>query len=353
MIYDIFNNKNYFYTNEELINSNENSNLFFENALSIFLSHEKVICAIEKEARNELETEATLKLISNGLIFQKVINFSYNLGEDKNNILLNDLEEQNTFILEKKAYYSKLLGCKPNDIIIINFKLKSSKISFDIIKIGETPYFNDLKDQGLINYTYKSLLEACLINPSLFDNNYNNNDNGWENGQKSGPPNYLMEYDPPLGFIGIGLNVLNKYDGGNNTWLGMENFEGEWYIAYHGTRLKFVKDIINKGFEAGSGQAYEFDDNINELSKSQYIKCGRGVYCTPKINQAEGNSKEFYMKNSKYKLVFMCRVNPYKIRIAKGNPIYWIFSGDSLSSGNIKKYDDEIRIYRILLKKIN
>ena len=49
----------------------------------------------------------------------------------------------------------------------------------------------------------------------------------------------------------------------------------------------------------------------------------------------------------------MCRVNPYKIRIAKGMPIYWIVSGDSLSSGNIKKYDDEIRIYRILLKKFN
>ena len=114
-----------------------------------------------------------------------------------------------------------------------------------------------------------------------------------------------------------------------------------------------MKNVVGGGFGAGSGQAYEFDDNINELSKPQYIKCGRGVYCTPKIKEAEGYAGVFTMNNSQYKIVFMCRVNPYKIRIAKGMPIYWIVSGDSLSSGNIKKYDDEIRIYRILLKKFN
>ena len=90
---------------------------------------------------------------------------------------------------------------------------------------------------------------------------------------------------------------------------------------------------------------------INELSKSQFIKCGRGVYCTPKIREADSYSTIFSVKNSNYKMVFMCRVNPYKIRIAKGNPNYWIISGDSLAKGNIKKYDDEIRIYRLLFKK--
>ena len=353
IIFDIFNNKNNFYSNEELKNATENSNLFLQNAFSTFLSQGNVICAIEKKATNEIETEAILKLISNAFIFQKVINFSYNLGEDKNRKLLNDLDSQNTFISEKKAFYSKLFKCEPNDIIITNFKLKSSNINFDVIKIGGIPTLNTIEDQDLINYTYKNLLEACRINPSLFDNNYNNIQSGWGTGQKRGPPHHLMEYDPPLEFIGLGLNVLNKYDGGKNIWLGMENVEGEWYIAYHGTRIEFVKDIIDKGFGAGSGQAYEFDDNINELSKPQYIKCGRGVYCTPKIKEAEGYAGVFTMNNSQYKIVFMCRVNPYKIRIAKGMPIYWIVSGDSLSSGNIKKYDDEIRIYRILLKKFN
>ena len=48
----------------------------------------------------------------------------------------------------------------------------------------------------------------------------------------------------------------------------------------------------------------------------------------------------------------MVRVNPYKIRIPNDMPIYWIVSGDDLKLGNIKKYNDEIRPYRILIKKI-
>ena len=48
----------------------------------------------------------------------------------------------------------------------------------------------------------------------------------------------------------------------------------------------------------------------------------------------------------------MCRVNPYKVRFAdKGDPAYWIVSGDQIGSQDARKYIDEIRPYRILLKK--
>ena len=49
----------------------------------------------------------------------------------------------------------------------------------------------------------------------------------------------------------------------------------------------------------------------------------------------------------------MCRINPYKVRICKNKPEYWVVSGDNLNQGvsKIKKYDDEIRPYRILLKE--
>ena len=39
-------------------------------------------------------------------------------------------------------------------------------------------------------------------------------------------------YDPPLGWIGIGLKVMDKYE--DNIWIGKENIEGEWCVAYHG-----------------------------------------------------------------------------------------------------------------------
>ena len=46
-------------------------------------------------------------------------------------------------------------------------------------------------------------------------------DSGWGIGQKRGPQKYLIDYDPPLNRIGYGLNVLDKYDGGDNSWLGL------------------------------------------------------------------------------------------------------------------------------------
>ena len=49
-------------------------------------------------------------------------------------------------------------------------------------------------------------------------------------------------------------------------------------------------------------------------------------------------------------ILFLCRVNPNYVRMGSNN--YWVVSGDSLKDQNSKKYDDEIRPYRILLKAI-
>ena len=47
----------------------------------------------------------------------------------------------------------------------------------------------------------------------------------------------------------------------------------------------------------------------------------------------------------------MCRINPYKVRfVNKDHPPYWIVSGDPINRNEAKKYIDEIRPYRILLK---
>ena len=54
-----------------------------------------------------------------------------------------------------------------------------------------------------------------------------------------------------------------------------------------------------------------------------------------------------------YYLTFMCWVNLYKIRISSDINDYWIVSGDDINAKNAKNYTDEIRPYRILIKKIN
>ena len=63
-------------------------------------------------------------------------------------------------------------------------------------------------------------------------------------------------YDPPIGWIGIGLKALQKFDNGDDTWIGNNNSEGEWAVAYHrfacGQSSENVKRIIRMIFNGGS-----------------------------------------------------------------------------------------------------
>ena len=133
------------------------------------------------------------------------------------------------------------------------------------------------------------------------------------------------------------------------------NKPGEWYIAYHGTggidAFKGILDPNKCGLKDGKRQEFKNSDNINILNNKEDKKCGKGVYLTPKIKIAEDYSTFLEIKLKKYYLVFMCRVNPYKIRIPKEGKDYWIVSG-GYNDGEVNhKPIDEVRPYRVLLKK--
>jgi len=70
-------------------------------------------------------------------------------------------------------------------------------------------------------------MAAYRLNKKLLDHRGNRKE-GWSIGEKRGN----MDYDPPLGWIGNGLNVLNKFC--NNTWIGMENIEGNGVLHIMG-----------------------------------------------------------------------------------------------------------------------
>ena len=89
------------------------------------------------------------------------------------------------------------------------------------------------------------------------------------------------------------------------------------------------------------------------MSNHEFNICGDGVYLSPLIRTAtfySGNGVRFNGQN--FKLVFMCRVNPKKVRISNNCNDYWIVSGEPLNSNVLNRHDNEIRPYRILLKKI-
>ena len=197
----------------------------------------------------------------------------------------------------------------------------------------------------------KFLITVCKVPIDLIDNR-GNCIGGWQKGRKNGPPGYLKEYYPPLGWFGIGIKAWGLYDNGDNSWIGTNNSKGEWYIAYHGIKsLEALNGILLNGFRRGFYQSCKNDENINPLTKSQYPECGEGVYFIQNFSETQKYIKTFSFSGDYYKIVLMCRVNPYKVRIAEigDNLESWIVNGDKLDDPNGRKRDDEVRIYRILM----
>ena len=120
--------------------------------------------------------------------------------------------------------------------------------------------------------------------------------------------------------------------------------------------MESVNGIINIGFRSGVRQTHNLSKNSNPLTNKEYPLCGIGVYFTPDIDEAKEYTAPIYFKGYYYKVVFMCRINSYKVRIrsAPFNPSnslldYFIVNGVELKDDVGTKRDYEVRPYRILL----
>ena len=171
-----------------------------------------------------------------------------------------------------------------------------------------------------------------------------NRSDGWGVGEMRGN----KPYDPPIGWIGIGLKVMDEYDNGDNTWIGMNNSEGEWCVAYHGVgryqeseKVKNITGLIIKGKEFRPGWAQAHKKCQDQYHPGKLV--GEGVYCTPTINTAYEYSGVSTINGKDYKTVLMVRVKPDAIRGCEDSGDYWVVSGTT----------DEIRPYRILYREIN
>ena len=117
--------------------------------------------------------------------------------------------------------------------------------------------------------------------------------------------------------------------------------------------MKSINNIYFKGFRIGPGQYFKDDDNTNPLTSNLYPKCGEGVYFAQDINETKYYSEIIPYSGGNYRVVFMVRLNPKAVRIAKTgkNKDYMIVNGDKIDDmfGNAKI--DEVRPYKILLIK--
>ena len=316
---------------EEALNSEEKDPGLFAlgllsknlNALGIEAVIEKK--NIEKKGINEEENEneesnedkqdaatTCLQFIYNGLCQKKKYELKFDFGEERNEQLLNDKKEYEKFKANLKLKLSRDFNIPVDKIIVTN----PQKGSFEVQVIFQDDEFNNLdleqfkeKFKNEKNFEeLKNLKEihtdiimgACKLEENQLDVRGNRIE-GWGVGEKRGN----KPYDPPLGWIGIGLRVLDKYE--DNIWIGMDNIDGEWCVAYHGVgdgkesdKVKNITGLIYKGsFKAGDGQAHESCDDVFHPGK----KVGKGVYCTPNIKTAESYAGESEINGENYKTV--------------------------------------------------
>ena len=365
------NNPEKFITIEEATKEeNNNSQTFCLGVLAQSLENMGITTAIEKNSSNTEEAQnsanTVLQFITNGMIEKKKYDLHFDLGNERNNELLNNKQEQEKFNKKLRKKLSLEYNIPEDKIIITN----PQKGSYSVQVIFATDNFNDKKvdintlKNNCNNEEFKELknlkeihstliMEGCKLSSDMLDSR-GNRESGWGENEKRGGFNYY----PPKGWKGFGLKVLGKYDNGNDDWITYNGNPNEWAIAYHGigaggnckTVEQATEKIYSGGFKAGSGQACANHKNINTRYKpnpndpqNDHSKTlGIGVYCSPMPDVMDEYAKysSTNINGKNFKMGFMMRVRPDKIRISESEPTYWVLNGTT----------DEMRPYRIMIK---
>ena len=341
--------------------NNRDNGLFCLGILAQNLERMGITTEIEKNApvteESQNESNTILQFIMNGMIGQKKYNLHFDLGEGRNKQLLNNQKERENFndkvrkklSLEYKIPEEKIIITNPPNakfqlqVIFQNDDFNNENIDFNTFK-KNCMNDKDFQELSKLKEVHKSLImEGCRLSSNMLDPRGNRKD-GWGINEKRGG----LDYIPPTnGWVGYGLKVWGKYDNGNNDWLSYNGNKNEWAIAYHGVGSKLgcsveqaAHNIIKGGFKAGSGQAFQYDDDFMHPGQ----KVGVGVYCSPDPKVMEEYAKYSIINggNGKnYMLGFMMRVKPDKIRYSIKQKDYWVLNGTT----------DEMRPYRIMIKE--
>ena len=350
-------NPDKFVTKEEIIQKEESDKeLYALYIYSKFLESQGMTTSVEKENdekdENDINTaETSLQFLVNGMSNKNKYNLHFELGKEKNEIFLSNEKKRREFHDKLRKKLSREFNIKEEDIIItfprkgcyqvtIIFKSQDFELSEEELL---DKFKNEKEELGKLKKIEKGIiLDGCFLRKSMLDPKGNNRDGGWApKGEKRGGEEYL----PPYGWIGYGLRVEGVY--GDNTWIGMNNVDGEWCVAYHGVargqeskEVARIAGIIPKsGFKPSTWGKATNEDDIRHPGE----KCGLGVYCSPDISYIEKNDYAGIIEfnGKKYKCALMLRVNPKKIRQSS------IYNKEYI----LEPTTDEIRPYRILLKE--
>ena len=188
---------------------------------------------------------------------------------------------------------------------------------------GRTIASYNIQDSSTVHLIIKLLARSTLIDPALLDPSFdydftNINDTG-----KSFSRGRLPYYRP-CGWRRFALKVAGKYDGGNDTWLGSNNANGEWAVSYHGTDKEALEKILANRCMQNSSLQNVFT---------------RGFYSSPTIDYALESAKSFNFRGVNYLVVFQNRINVAAVKIVDNGRYY------------ISNSFDHIRPYSICIKR--
>ena len=277
-----------------------------------------------------------LQFICNSYILKSKYVLEFDLDENRIWCLVNDPIEACNFNEKLKNILKEIYNFKEGEILITNHLRNNGKF---VAVIAIKSNFNktitkdelikvfaekdeDLKtlikvDKELI--TPKIKLSKSMLHPGE-DNKYNK----WNWNQKRGGEDYI----PPDGWIKYGIKIDHNFNDRRNDWISFLHKKGEWSVAY----------CAITGIDKKMEQIYENDDDIRHRGKI----VGVGVYCPSDPKIMEEKTETIVANGEKYKVGFMVRVKPDKIRASKKNEKIWVLNGN----------DNEIRPYGILIKKL-
>ena len=134
-----------FYTDEEIIKNKTDEQTYALGIFSKVIENQGTVTAIEKNSSEDTKSSAqtSLQFLVNGMSDKSKYDLHFDLGEDKNNQLLDDEEERKKFNDKLRKKLSKEFNISEEDILI-TFPRKGS---YQVTVIFKSPDFGLSKEE--------------------------------------------------------------------------------------------------------------------------------------------------------------------------------------------------------------